>query len=308
MIRFASACFVLLVAILAIGSSAIAEVAKSPRPEPRPAGVKKFAAAAEPVTYIVRVGYNAKVRPKPRPKKADTIVVTRRSSVEVVKVASVSGLRVSPRPEPRKKGSRLRLKRTQTVALSVTRPKTKTTKSGKICGDKKIRGREVARVSGRLRGCGIADPVQVTEISGVRLSTASTMNCATARALKTWIETGLKPSAKKLGGGADTIKVAAHYSCRTRNNRKGAKLSEHGKGNAIDISAITLKNGATMTVLNGWNEKVQKKPLRQMHAAACGPFTTVLGPNADRHHRDHFHFDIAPHRDGRRYSLAAQGL
>jgi hypothetical protein len=106
---------------------------------------------------------------------------------------------------------------------------------------------------------------------------------------------------KKLGGGADTIKVAAHYSCRTRNNKKGAKLSEHGKGNAIDISAITLKNGATMTVLRGWNEKVQKKPLRQMHAAACGPFTTVLGPNADRYHKDHFHFDVASHRGGGKY-------
>ena len=278
MIRSAFTNVVVAVALLAIGGSAIAEVVSSTRPEPRPASLKQATTATEPVTYLVRVGYNAKVRPRPRPGNADSIVVTRRATAEVVKVASVGGLRVSPRPEPRRKAFRFRLKPKQTAALSVTRPKTKTSKSGTICGDKDIRGREVARVTGRLRGCGIANPVQVTEISGVRLSTASTMNCATARALKSWIETGLKPSVKKLGGGADTIKVAAHYSCRTRNNRKGAKLSEHGKGNAIDISAITLKNGATMTVLNGWNEKVQKKPLRQMHAAACGPFTTVLGP------------------------------
>ena len=290
-----------LAVFLSTAAIAVAERAESPRPEPRPASFASKAVDASPVTYLVRVGYNAKVRPKPRPRKSNTIEVTRQKTVEVVRVASVTGLGTSPRPEPRKIRSRLQPKAVQTAALSVTRPKTKTSKIGKICGDKKIRGREVARVTGRLRGCGIADPVQVTEISGVRLSTASTMNCETARALKSWIETGLKPSVKKLGGGADTIKVAAHYSCRTRNNRKGAKLSEHGKGNAIDISAITLKNGATMTVLSGWNAKTQKKALRQMHAAACGPFTTVLGPNADRYHKDHFHFDVASHRGGGRY-------
>ena len=34
------------------------------------------------------------------------------------------------------------------------------------------------------------------------------------------------------------------YECRGRNNIVGAKLSEHGKGNALDIGAIKLRNGA----------------------------------------------------------------
>jgi hypothetical protein len=34
--------------------------------------------------------------------------------------------------------------------------------------------------------------------------------------------------------------------------------------------------------------------LRSIHHAACGPFSTVLGPEADRNHRNHFHFDTAP--------------
>ena len=96
-------------ALLTFGGSAIAEVVKSPRPEPRPAASKPVGAVAAPVTYIVRVGYNAKVRPKPRPGKNDSIVVTRRSTVEVVKVASVAGLRTSPRPEPRRKGKSLNI-------------------------------------------------------------------------------------------------------------------------------------------------------------------------------------------------------
>ena len=32
--------------------------------------------------------------------------------------------------------------------------------------------------------------------------------------------------------------------------------------------------------------------LRAVHAAACGPFTTVIGPDGDAYHRDHFHFDL----------------
>jgi hypothetical protein len=33
--------------------------------------------------------------------------------------------------------------------------------------------------------------------------------------------------------------------------------------------------------------------LRRLHKGACGPFTTVLGPEANEAHRNHFHFDLA---------------
>ena len=35
--------------------------------------------------------------------------------------------------------------------------------------------------------------------------------------------------------------------------------------------------------------------LRAVHQGACGVFTTVLGPNYDANHRDHFHLDLARH-------------
>ena len=38
-------------------------------------------------------------------------------------------------------------------------------------------------------------------------------------------------------GNLVEMRVAAHYSCRSRNNIKGAKISEHGKGRAIAIAA-----------------------------------------------------------------------
>ena len=36
--------------------------------------------------------------------------------------------------------------------------------------------------------------------------------------------------------------------------------------------------------------------LRRLHKGACGVFGTVLGPEANEMHRDHFHFDLASRR------------
>ncbi len=108
----------------------------------------------------------------------------------------------------------------------------------------------------------------------------------------------MRPAVKRRGGGVVSIRVAAHYACRTRNSQPGAKISEHGRGRAIDIAAFTLRNGSTISVLDGWGKRRDGKVLRRMHKAACGPFGTVLGPDANRFHRDHFHFDTARYRSG----------
>jgi hypothetical protein len=169
-------------------------------------------------------------------------------------------------------------------------------KKGSVCGDIDIQGEVVGYVPGRIRACGITDAVRVRSVSGVALSTNSLMNCRTAKALNSWVRKGVQPAFQG-NGGVKKLRVAAHYACRTRNNRPGAKISEHGKGNAIDISAFYLQDGSVATVLTDWNGRFSKA-LRRVHKAACGPFGTVLGPNSDRYHRDHFHFDTARYRSG----------
>lgn len=171
-------------------------------------------------------------------------------------------------------------------------------KAGSVCGVNAIHGSSVPAIPGRLKGCGVQNPVRVTSVGGVRLSTPATMDCTTAKALHSWIEKGAKPAVGRKGGGIAQIKVAAGYACRTRNNQPGAKISEHGRGRAIDISALKLADGSDMTVLKGWNDRRQGPMLKKMHRAACGPFGTVLGPNANKYHRDHFHFDTARYRSG----------
>jgi len=178
------------------------------------------------------------------------------------------------------------------------RQKKRILRKGAVCGDLAIQGEEIGRVKARLKGCGVERAVRVRSVSGVSLSQTSVMDCRTADALKKWLDRTAKPALSRTGGGLTGLKVAAHYACRTRNNKKGAKISEHGKGRAIDISAFRLRNGSEITVLHGWNNRGTKKALRKMHRGACGPFKTVLGPQADRFHRDHFHFDTAIYRGG----------
>ncbi len=171
------------------------------------------------------------------------------------------------------------------------------------CGE-----RQVAGINGNLQAvklgsvdgpgaCGVEDAYRVTEAAGVTLSNAATLSLPAAEQLNQWLAVHAIPIVGNKGGGLSGIRVAAHYACRSRNNQRGARLSEHAKGHAIDIAAFVLKDGSEISVLDDWNGP-DGRLLRRLHASACGPFGTVLGPESDRHHRDHFHFDIADYRSG----------
>ena len=70
------------------------------------------------------------------------------------------------------------------------------------------------------------------------------------------------------------IRVAAAYDCRPRNSVAGAKLSEHAKGNAIDISAFKVKGewivvgGKNGLAQNAFLKEVRKAGLRAVHHRA----------------------------------------
>ena len=131
---------------------------------------------------------------------------------------------------------------------------------GAVCGDLDIQGEVVGRVPVKLIGCGVEHGVRVRSVAGVSLSQQSVMDCGTAKALKRWINKGVKPAVGSKGGGLSGLKVAAHYFCRTRNNKVGTKVSEHGKGRAIDISWLVWNDGRTIGFLKGWHNTWIAKP------------------------------------------------
>ncbi len=184
------------------------------------------------------------------------------------------------------------------IVLALSRSPRGEARGGGLCGRPSIQGEVIEPVPGRIRGCGIAEPVRVRGVAGLALSTPARMDCGTAQALEDWVRNGVVPAVGRAGGGAVELHVVAGYACRTRNNQRGARISEHGKGRAIDIAAIRLADGSEFNVLRDWGRGEAGRILRAVHRAACGPFGTVLGPESDRFHRDHFHFDTARYRAG----------
>ncbi len=150
--------------------------------------------------------------------------------------------------------------------------------------------------------CGAVHPFQVAAVGGgaVALVPNALVNCQMVPALDQWVDDVVIPAAHAVYGlGVAQMKVLASYSCRPMNNVYGAKLSEHGHANAVDIGAFTLTNGRTITVLTGWNgSDADRRFLHAVHDGACQTFTTVLGPGYNAEHHDHFHVDLMPRHVG----------
>ena len=165
-------------------------------------------------------------------------------------------------------------------------------RKGSVCGNPAIKGVALQAIKSRIKGCNLAGPVSVTEIDGVKLVPAATINCNEAQALASWITAGLQP---QFNNQVARLLIADSYASRPRNNVPGGKVSEHGSGNAIDISGMVLTTGKVITVASNF-----RGPLQAAHRAACGTFHTTLGPGSDGYHENHIHLDVAPYR-GRPY-------
>lgn len=220
---------------------------------------------------------SASLRPMPRP-----AALTQRLD-EVRKVSASAGLDLSTgtaKPEPDLAAvpppTRKEKRRKKREAASM---------EGAVCGVPGIKGEAIAPIASNVVGCGVADPVRVTSVAGVRLSQAATVDCSIATALNTWVQDVAQPA---YDGKLSELRIAAHYVCRGRNNKKGAQISEHGKGRAIDISAFVLTDGRVLSVVGDYDQR-----MRRIYKAGCGIFRTTLGPGSDGYHEDHLHFDTS---------------
>jgi hypothetical protein len=151
--------------------------------------------------------------------------------------------------------------------------------------------------------CGAARPFEMFAAGSGRVSMkpSAMLRCPMVPAVERWVQMVVEPAARShLGSPIVELKIAASYSCRAMNHVSGGRLSEHGHANALDISQFHLADGRVVTVKGGWNGDVRERGfLRAIHRGACDEFTTVLGPNHDAMHHDHFHLDLARHgRDG----------
>ncbi|HEX8215646.1 MAG TPA: extensin family protein [Allosphingosinicella sp.] len=143
-------------------------------------------------------------------------------------------------------------------------------------------------------GCSALGAVQLLDI-GTPVANLGAMTCPRARQFARWTREAVQPAAKAwLGSRVVRIESFGTYSCRPVNGRAGARLSEHGRANAVDIGAFLLADGRRITVKEGWSggDEDVRRFLRSVHGAGCRRFGIVLGPDADAFHRDHLHFDM----------------
>ena len=152
-------------------------------------------------------------------------------------------------------------------------------------------------------GCQVPNPWRIHSLANVSFSTPATLNCGMADPLNDWLNSVVQPAARRsFGESVVALDILASYSCRPRNNVSGAKMSEHGFGNAIDIGGFTLASGRKVTVLAGWYGASDEQGfLREVRGEACGRFMTVLGPGSDSEHRNHIHLDLEQRRSGKTY-------
>ncbi|HEY8384376.1 MAG TPA: extensin family protein [Microvirga sp.] len=146
--------------------------------------------------------------------------------------------------------------------------------------------------------CGMDYPFKVAAFAGgtVGVNRQVTLACPIIPRIEAWLEEVVKPAGTLYFGVPVVDLKAGSYSCRPRNNQRGAKLSEHSFGNALDIMAFVLADGREVTVLKGWRgDPAEQDFLREVFTGACRHFTTVLGPGADAFHYDHLHIDLARH-------------
>jgi hypothetical protein len=150
--------------------------------------------------------------------------------------------------------------------------------------------------------CGGRDMVQLNAVqlpghARIEIRPTPVLRCEMAESLAGWIQDEADPLLRKAGMALRSVATYDDFECRGRNRVLGAKLSEHGKGNAIDIRAFTLADGRSI----GLTDMTVAKDLREgLRASACERFTTVLGPGSDGHHEGHIHLDLAERHRGYR--------
>ncbi len=133
------------------------------------------------------------------------------------------------------------------------------------------------------------DVVLLADGHRIALSPTATLRCPMAEAVTHWIRDDVAPTIAAFGKSLRGVETLDSFDCRRRNGIKDAKISEHGRANALDVRAFKLANGAAIELTDASVAKPLREKLRQ---SACARFSTVLGNGADAYHDSHVHLDL----------------
>ncbi|MCK0128521.1 extensin family protein [Erythrobacter sp. F6033] len=145
---------------------------------------------------------------------------------------------------------------------------------------------------GMERGaCRLADR---TQLASYPLSpNTPAVTCPVAAGLEVWRTKSVETAVREiLGSELARVEHLGAFSCRRMYGSEDGPWSEHATANAIDIAAFVLADGRRISVLNDWDgDEDERQFLRAVRDGACDAFATVLSPDYNAAHADHFHFD-----------------
>ena len=123
-------------------------------------------------------------------------------------------------------------------------------------------------------------------------------SCAVAAGFVLWMRDSVAPAAQR-HFRQRVIRVVHLGSYNCRPIAGGGGWSEHATANALDISAFILADGTRISLIADWNGDAARAAfLRDVRDGACELYSTVLSPDYNRAHADHFHFDMADRAGG----------
>ena len=145
-----------------------------------------------------------------------------------------------------------------------------------------------------VAGCSLENVVRIGH-TGVSYNSPFTVTCPLAVAWVMYEQQQLQPLARALfHSRLQRIEHFGSFACRNIYHRPDARRSQHASANAFDVSAFRMADGTRISVLEDWHndaEPDKREFLRQAHSRACKYFGTVLGPDYNQPHENHFHLE-----------------
>ncbi len=155
----------------------------------------------------------------------------------------------------------------------------------------------------REGACGLPSPIRLNGLESQRapqllFDPAPTTSCRMAQAMQRWFDEIVQPQAKAyLHATIVRMSTLQGYDCRSRYDDPTKRLSQHAYGNALDVSEFVTAKGERIALADAWGAGDERAAfLRHIHDGACQIFGTVLGPEANDAHKNHFHLDMTERR------------
>jgi hypothetical protein len=215
--------------------------------------------------------------PRPRPAEAPKIepaeAAERKGEPDRKEDEKAAAEKAAPQP------SACRLALTDEIAIAPTLPPIK---GPGVCG-----GDDIVRL----------EAVVLRDKKRVPLKPAATLRCPMATAIAEWVRGDVAAIANEGGTSVSELDNFDSFDCRGRNRIAGAKISEHGRANALDVRGVKFGNGQFVSFTD---RTVAREVREKFLGSVCARFTTVLGPGSDWYHEDHVHLDLAERRSGYR--------